>query len=327
MGAAVAPPLARGSDVVLAVEAASICGTDLHLWRWDEWAASRLHPPRVVGHEISGHVVAVGPDADSSLMGRQVAVESHIVCGTCSACLKGMGHVCPNTRILGVDVDGGFCEQLAVPSANIRPVPEGTPPHLAAFLEPMGNAVHSCEPHELAGRVVVIYGCGPIGCAAVGIAVAEGAATVVAVDPNPYRLELAQAMGATHCVEDPQDHAVLQAAGGAPDVVLEMSGAPQAIASALRVVAAGGAVSLLGIGSSVTLDLATDVVMRGVTVFGIVGRRLFGTWERSERYLLQGIIDPTPLFTHHLPLSDIEFAMQLMNEGRCGKISLHPFGD
>ena len=189
-------PVPGPGEVLLRVAAASVCGTDVHLYDWNPWAAARVRPPRVIGHEICGVVVGRGPGADMP-DGRRVAVESHIVCRECNACLRGDFHVCLRTRILGVDVDGGFARLVVVPQANVFPIGDDITAEVAAALEPVGNAVHACAYGELRDRTVVVFGCGPIGCAAVAIARARGAAAVIAVDRNRYRLDLAERMGAT----------------------------------------------------------------------------------------------------------------------------------
>ncbi|MHB8717959.1 MAG: zinc-binding dehydrogenase [Candidatus Dormibacteria bacterium] len=318
-------PPGRG-QVLLRVVAASVCGSDVHLHDWNPWAAARVHPPRVMGHEICGEVVATGDGVDLAA-GVRVATESHLVCGVCPACRRGDTHVCPNTRILGVDVDGGFTDFLVVPQENVIPVGGALAPYVASALEPVGNAVHACSRGELEGRRVAVFGCGPIGCAAVAIARAEGA-EVVAIDRNAYRLELAERMGAHHLViaADDVEDAVRRAAGDTVDCALEMSGAPAAVVAATRVVRPGGWISLLGIGDSpTTLDLSNDVVMKGITLHGVVGRRVPQTWEQTLGYVNSGAIDVAALITHHFPIGEIDAAIALMKSGQCGKVALRPF--
>jgi threonine 3-dehydrogenase len=313
-------------DLLLRVAAASVCGTDVHLYDWNPWAAARVHPPRVIGHEICGEVVGRGPGADLA-DGRRVAVESHIVCGECNSCLRGDFHVCLRTRILGVDVDGGFTRLVVVPQANVFPIGDDMTAEVAAALEPVGNAVHACAYGELRDRTVVVFGCGPIGCAAVAIARAEGAAAVIAVDRNRYRLGLAERMGATSLVMADADveRNVRAAAGADIDCALEMSGAPSAVVAATRLVRPGGWVSLLGIGDEPTsLDLSDDVVMKGISMHGVVGRRLPQTWEATMEYVRSGAVDAGALITHHRVMSEIEGVIDLIKSGQCGKVSLHP---
>jgi threonine 3-dehydrogenase len=213
---------------------------------------------------------------------------------------------------------------VVVPARNAWPV-GGLAPKIAAAMEPFGNAVHACSKGDLDGRTVAIFGCGPIGCAAVAVAKAQGAAQIIALDRNDYRLALAEKMGATSLVQASADEApaVRNAAGGDIDCALEMSGSPQAVLSAVHVVRPGGWISLLGIGDDpTTLDLASDVIDKGLTLYGIIGRRQFETWETTTRYITDGTVDVEALITHELPLDDIEAAMQLMKSGQSGKISL-----
>jgi threonine 3-dehydrogenase len=314
-------------EVLLRVAAASVCGTDVHLYDWNPWAAARVHPPRVIGHEICGSVVGRGPGADLPDGGR-VAVESHIVCRDCNSCRRGDFHVCLNTRILGVDVDGGFTTLVAVPQVNVFAIADDTTSEVAAALEPFGNAVHACSYGDLAGRTVAVFGCGPIGCAAIAVARAEGADSVIAVDLNRYRLDLAERMGATHAVmaDDNVERNVRAAVAGADiDCALEMSGAPSAVVAATRLVRPGGWISMLGIGDEpTTLDLSNDVVMKGISMHGVVGRRLPQTWEATMQYVRSGAIDAGALITHRYAMSDIERVIELIKSGQCGKVSLHP---
>ena len=323
----VAEPRPGSGELLLRVEAASVCGTDVHLYDWNPWAAARVHPPRVIGHEICGQVIGRGAGADLD-DGTRVAVESHIVCGQCSFCRRGESHVCASTRILGVDVDGGFTELVVVPQVNVVPVGSNTPAEVAAALEPIGNAVHACSFGDLRDRTVVVFGCGPIGCAAVAVARADGAAAVIAVDRNAYRLDLAERMGATRIVlaGDAVEAAVRDAAaGGEIDCVLEMSGSPSAVVAATRLVRPGGWISLVGIGDEpTTIDLSNDVVMKGITLHGVVGRRIPDTWQRTIEYVRSGAIDAGALITHHFAMSEIKGAIELIKSGRCGKVSLRP---
>jgi threonine 3-dehydrogenase len=314
-------------EVLLRVAAASVCGTDVHLYDWNPWAAARVHPPRIIGHELCGEVVGRGPGADLA-DGLRVAIESHIVCGRCNSCLRGAFHVCVNTRILGVDVDGGFTTLVVVPQANVFPIGDDISSDVAAALEPVGNAVHACSYGELAGRTVAVFGCGPIGCAAIAIARAEGAVAVIAIDRTRYRLDLAERMGATAqlMADDNVERNVRTAAAGADiDCVLEMSGAARAVAAATRLVCPGGWISLLGIGDEPTaLDLSNDVVMKGVSLNGVVGRRLPQTWEATMAYVRSGAVDAGALITHHHAMSEIEGVIGLIKSGQCGKVSLRP---
>ena len=321
-------PEPAAGEVLLRVVATSVCGTDVHLYDWNPWASARVRPPRVVGHEVCGEVVAWGEGVQDPPIGTRVAVESHIVCGHCDECRRGDFHVCENTQILGVDVDGAFATHLAVPVANVWPVGDAVAPDIAAAMEPFGNAVHACSYGDLEGRTVVVFGCGPIGCAAIAVAQVRGAARVIGVDRNAYRLGLAEHMGANAVIqatEEPVDAAVRRLAGDAIDCVLEMSGSPVAVASATRLVRPGGWISLLGIGDGPdVVDLSSDVVMKGLSLYGIAGRRIPETWEQVTAYVQDGVIDVRPLITHSFALRDIDGAIELMKSGQCGKVTLAP---
>lgn len=324
----VADPRPAAGELLLRVAATSVCGTDVHLYDWNAWAAARVHPPRIVGHEVCGEVIGWGEGVSRPALGTRVAVESHIVCGHCDECRRGDFHVCENTRILGVHVDGAFAATMTVPLANVWPVGDSVAPEVAAAMEPFGNAVHACSYGDLDARTVVIFGCGPIGCAAIAVARVQGAARVIGVDRNQYRLELAERMGAHALVkagDEPVDGAVRDAAGGEIDCALEMSGSSVAVASATRLVRPGGWISLLGLGDQPdVIDLSNDVVMKGLSLYGVVGRRIPATWERTTKYVKGGIVDVAALITHRFALDEIDAAMTLMKSGQCGKVTLTP---
>jgi threonine 3-dehydrogenase len=321
-------PAAAAGQVLLRVLATSVCGTDVHLYDWNPWAAGRVHPPRVMGHEMCGEVIEWGDGVNAPAIGTRVAVESHIWDGVCDECRRGDFHVCENTRLLGVDVDGGFAPLVAVPARNAWPVGDSVAPPTAAAMEPIGNAVHACSYGDLSGRTVAVFGCGPIGCAAIAVARAEGASRVVGIDRNEYRLDLAERMGAHAVVligDQPADAEIRLAAGGKVDCALEMSGSAVAVASATRLVRPGGWISLLGLGDAPdVIDLSNDVVMKGLSLFGVIGRRIPATWERTTAYVRDGVIDVSALITHHFPLSEIDDAIALMKSGQCGKVTLTP---
>jgi threonine 3-dehydrogenase len=264
------------------------------------------------------------------IAGTFVAAETHVVDHTCRQCQRGLYHLCENVRVLGVDRDGSFAGYVLLPAENCWRNAPGLTPEIAALQEPFGNAVHAATAGPLKDNAVAIFGLGPIGLCAVGIARAEGAAAVYGVEPNPYRRELAERMGAT-AVFAPSDQTVSEirkANGGVGvDVVLEMSGHPVAIEQGLQALHSGGWMSLLGIGDQpVTLDLNELVVTKGITIYGIFGRRIWDTWERTSAYLSSGKVDVSPLITHRFPLDDFQEAMAQMKSGRSGKVVLLPNG-
>jgi threonine 3-dehydrogenase len=321
-------PTPGPGEVLLRVEAASICGTDLHLFTWDAWAAENLVPPRVLGHEIAGRVAAVGSGVRRVREGDLVGVESHLFCWSCAQCRRGEMHLCRNLRVIGVHTDGGFAEHVVIPEANAIES-NGLDPAVVALQEPMGNAVHAAFVEPIEGRSVLVTGCGPIGLCAVGIARAAGASVVIATDTEPYRLDLARAMKADIALDaaDPATRQTVMDAtdGDGVDVVLEMSGAPAALDLALDLVTRGGRISLLGIfGGPVPVDLSDEVIMRGVRLHGIFGRRIYDTWERTQALLRSGALDVTPILTHRLDLADWRQAFDLIASRHAGKVVLIP---
>ncbi len=320
-------PTPGPGEVLLRVEAASICGTDLHLFEWDAWAADNLVPPRILGHELAGTVLATGSGVARVKEGDLVGVESHLFCWECAQCTRGEMHLCRDLRVIGVHTDGGFAEQVVIPEANAIES-NGLDPAVVALQEPMGNAVHAAFVEPIEGRSVLVTGCGPIGLCAVGIAKAAGASLVIATDTEPYRLELATAMGADLTLDaaDPSTVDRLREATGGDgvDVVLEMSGAAAALEQALQAITRGGSVSLLGIfGAPPTVDLSELVIMKGVRLHGIYGRRIYDTWERTQA-LLRGGLDVTPVITHRLALEEWPQAFDLIASRHAGKVVLRP---
>lgn len=317
-------------EALVEVRAASICGTDHHVYSWDDWAKQRVHPPHIMGHETAGVVAAIGPDVTGFQIGDHVSIETHITCGVCHSCRTGQGHICENVQILGVDRDGSFAQYLTVPAGNLWRNPKEMPFDVAAAQEPLGNAVHTVFAGEITGKTVLITGLGAIGLFAIGVARAAGAGPIIATEVNAFRRGLGEKMGAD-LVVDPMATDDLPAlvrsrtGGSGVDVVLEMSGHPQAIRDAIRSCRMGARVSMLGLPSRpVELDLAEQVIMRGITLQGITGRRMFDTWYKTRSLLESGRLDIAPLITHRLPLAEYDRAMELLHEGNCGKIVLIP---
>ena len=321
-------PTPGAGEVLLRMEAASICGTDYHIYTWDGWAAETVVPPRILGHELAGRVVACGAGVTRVREGDLVGVESHIVDWTCAQCRAGNEHLCRNLRVIGVHVDGGFAEYVVIPEANAIES-NGLDPSVVALQEPMGNAVHAAFVEPIEGRSVLVTGCGPIGLCSVGIARAAGASLVVATDTEPYRLELARTMGA-HLALDAADPAtperIRDATGGdGVEVVLEMSGAQAALDQALSVITRGGRISLLGIfGQPVRLDISNLVIEQGLRIHGVFGRRIYDTWERTQALLRSGALDVSPILTHRFDLADWERGFALIAARHAGKVVLVP---
>jgi threonine 3-dehydrogenase len=327
-------PSPRPGEVLLRVEAASICGTDQHILRWDAWAAARLRSlPMTFGHEIAGTVVAAGPEVHHLRTGTFVSAEGHVYCGFCPTCRRGRMHICENLRILGVDFDGGFADYVVIPERNAWEVDPRIPPDVASIHDPFGNAVHTLFIDDGAAEVatgsVAVIGCGPIGLFAVGIARALGARRILAIEPNEFRQDLAKRMGAD-AVIDPTREDVVETVMRSTDahgveVVLEMSGVPAAIDQATRMVAPGGRVALLGLPPGpVELDLTDHVIFKEARLYGVTGRELFRTWQQMTTLLATGMVDVSPVITHRFPLERWQEAFEVTASGRSGKVILLP---
>ncbi|HEY1013597.1 MAG TPA: L-threonine 3-dehydrogenase [Herpetosiphonaceae bacterium] len=324
-------PVPARDEVLIRVRATTICGTDLHIYKWDPWAQSRLKPPMVFGHEMAGEIVAAGADVATVKVGDYVSAETHIVCGHCYQCRTGASHICRNVEIIGVDRPGCFAEYIAVPAINVWRNAADLPPALAAAQEPFGNAVHTALATNLATRNVLVTGCGPIGLFAIGIAKASGAHQIFATDVNPKRLEMARAMGATHPLDSRDDvvrHILAATEGEGVDVLLEMSGHPGAIDQGFKSLRYGGFASILGLPSNAVpeFDLANHIVFKGATVYGVSGRKMYETWYQTRALIGTGKVDLRPIITHHLPLEEFETAFELMLKGEAAKVALYPHG-
>ncbi|MDX1691529.1 MAG: L-threonine 3-dehydrogenase [Acidimicrobiia bacterium] len=316
-------------EVLLRVKAASICGTDLHIRTWGPWAADHVSPPLVVGHEMCGIVEAHGPRVDGPAIGQLVSVESHVVDGTCLWCRTAKGHLCPNTEILGVHRDGVFADYVVVPASNAWIDPPDMPLSVASLQENFGNAVHTVMKPEIAGRKVLVTGCGPVGLMAIATAKALGARSVYATDLSAYRLSMALRMGADLALDPREDDVAGQiladTEGEGVDVLLEMSGAEAALESGFGLLKPGGEAALLGLASKpISFDLDDAVIFKGATVYGIAGRRLWETWYQMRGLLRAGSVDLAPLVTHRFALDDFDAAFDLMASGECGKVVMFP---
>ena len=320
-------------EVLVEVAAASICGTDLHIFEWDSWAAGRMRVPITFGHEVAGTVVAVGLEVHNVTTGAFVSVEGHTYCGFCPQCRKGRAHICERMTILGVDFDGAFAEYVTVPEKNVWLVDKRIPPDVASIHDPFGNAVHTAfvagGAEEIPTATVVVLGCGPIGLFAIGICRAVGARQVLAVEPNDFRQGLAKEMGADLVIdpttEDPVTAVAAATDGHGAEVVLEMSGVPKVIEQGTRMLAGGGRLALLGLPTGpVTLNLTDDVIFKEARLFGVTGREIFRTWEQASTLLATGMVDPSPVITHRFDLDDFEEAFRTAASGRAGKVILTP---
>lgn len=314
-------------DVIIRILRTGICGTDVHIYGWDEWARQRVRPPLVVGHEFAGVIEAVGPSVEGLKPGDVVSGEGHIGCGHCFFCRTGQGHICRVTQIIGVDRDGCFTNLFRFPAANVWKVRPGIPLDVAAIFDPFGNAMHTVMAQSVAGKTVAVMGAGSIGLMACKIASVAGALSVYAIDPQSHKRRLAESFGATATFAPEgnwkQQLAACTRESSGVDVVLEMSGNPRAIRDAFEIVRPGGEVALLGIPpSDVQLNLAESIIFKAVTVRGINGRLMFETWYQCEQFLAEHKVDLQPLITHRFPYRDWQKAFEVMLRGEAVKVIL-----
>ena len=324
-------PEVRHGEVLVRVTAASICGTDLHIYGWDRWSQGRIKPPVTLGHEFCGVVEQVGPDVTSVHAGDFVSAEMHVNCGHCHQCRLGEAHICPNVRVIGIDQDGAFAEFVKIPATNIWKLDAAISERYAAILDPLGNAVHTVLAGEIAGQTALVTGCGPIGLMSIAVAKACGGSTVFATETNAHRREMAKQMGADVVINPSTEDAVKrilgETGGTGVDVLLEMSGVPSAIQQGFKALRSGGRASLLGIPTeNVPLDLVNDVIFKGATVQGIYGRRMYQTWVQMTALLKAGRLNLEPLFGEKVGLDKFEAAFAKLQSGMAGKILIYPNG-
>ncbi|WOI53740.1 L-threonine 3-dehydrogenase [Parvularcula sp. LCG005] len=321
----VAMPQIGPNDVLIKVRRTAICGTDIHIYNWDEWAQATIPVPMTVGHEFMGEIVELGAEVAGYNVGDRVSAEGHITCGHCRNCRAGKRHLCRNTVGIGVSRTGCFAEYISVPAFNLYKLPEAVSDDLGAILDPFGNAVHTALTFDLVGEDVLITGAGPIGAMAAGVAHFVGARNIVITDINPHRLELAKTMGATRTVNVAEEklHDVMAELGMTEgfDVGLEMSGAPAGFASMIDTMNHGGKIALLGIlPDGAGIDWS-KVIFKGLEMHGIYGRRMFETWYKMGA-LLQSGLKLDPIITHRLPADRFQEGFDAMRSGRSGKVVL-----
>lgn len=319
----------KEDEVLVKVNYTSVCGTDYHIYNYDAWAQKRLKLPFTAGHEFSGEVVKLGSDVTNVALGDIVSAETHIICNKCEFCLSGNGHICENTKIIGVDTDGCFAEYVRIPAMNCFINSKDANPLYLSVQEPLGNAVHTMSHFPIEGKTVVVVGCGPIGLMGVNVSKAYKAKKIIAIEVNEYRLNLAKELGADVVINPLKEDViarVLEETGGrGADVVGEFSGNKTAIEQAFKYVKAGGGLSLLGIPSKdIDIDLANDVVFKGIQIYGVVGRLIFKTWHQVRDLIDNDMLDLDKVITHVMKLSEVDEAMQLMKSGNSGKIVLIP---
>ncbi len=313
------------NDVLIRVEKTGICGTDLHIYQWDKWAQATVPTPLVIGHEFVGRIVEVGSNVSDFFPGETVSGEGHVVCGRCRNCLAGRRHLCAHTKGIGVNRPGAFAEYLALPMTNVWRHHDDVNHDIAAIFDPLGNAVHTALSFPVLGEDVLITGAGPIGAMAAAVARHAGARHVVITDVNPYRLELAKKMGATHAVNVSKERVadIQQQLGMTEgfDVGLEMSGAAAAFREMLANMCHGGKIAMLGIPSE---EMAIDwntVVFNMLTIKGIYGREMYETWYKMTVMLESGL-NIAPIITHRFPAAEFEKGFAVMKSGESGKVIL-----
>lgn len=320
-------PACADDEVLIQVVATSICGTDVHIYEWNDWAKSRIPVPQTMGHEFVGKIVKVGKFVSSHSVGETVVAETHIVCNTCEFCINNKKHICENTKVLGVDTDGAFAQYIAIPAQNAMKVNPKINPDYLSILEPLGNAVHTVNSTDVKDKTVAVVGCGPIGLMAIDVAKANQAKTIIAIEVNEYRLNKAIELGADIVInplhEDVTKRIMELTDGRGVDVICEMSGKESAIVDAFSYIKAGGHYAMLGVpNGSITINVATDIVFKGITIVGITGRKMFETWDQVKALLDADALHLDKIVTHKFPFDQLEEGMTLMESGNCGKVVL-----
>ncbi len=327
-------PTIGSQDVLIKIKAASICGSDLPIFDWDEtWVRKTIQPGQIVGHEFCGVVVERGKNVETVELGELVTAEGHLNCRVCPRCQNGEGHVCPNLKLVGFDHPGAFAEYIAVPESNIIHL-KGLPLVIAAIQDPFGNAVHAVTKVALPNTSVLVTGCGPVGLMIVGLAKLLGACQIFATDISQYRLDLAVKMGADYALNPKKDDvdSIITKETGADlgvDILFEASGSPQAFMQGFRLLRNAGVSVLLGLAKQpILFDFANGMIVRGITTYGIVGRIMYRTWDQASKFLdvkrNLRTIDLFPIITHRLLFEDFKEGINLMRSGLCGKVILFP---
>ncbi len=318
-------PVISSDDVLVKVKLAGICGTDLHIYKWDEWSKKRIKQTVIIGHEFVGEIVDIGSNVNHLKKGQRVSAEGHITCGHCQYCQNGKGHICKDVKIIGIDTDGCYAENIKMPAKKIWSVHETISHRYAAIFDPLGNAMHTVMSQPIAMKTILITGAGSIGLFAIAIAKANGAEKIIISEPNPYKRELAVKVGADF-VLDPTDKNIEKeimdiTRGNGPDILLEMSGNPGALRMGLDLLSKGGTASLLGIPErEVPINIAEEIIFKGITIHGITGRRMFETWYQCQSFLLRDGKSIDPIITHTVSIDKIEDGFHLMENNMAAKV-------
>lgn len=316
-----APKMGAG-DVRIKVLYAGVCGTDMHIYRWDDWAQNRIKPPLILGHEFVGKIIDMGKHVTGYEKGQLVSAECHIVCGVCTLCRTDRRHLCEKTEIIGVDRRGAFCEEVVVPAENLWSVSKGIAPQSAAIFDPLGNAMHTVKTFPVGGKSVLITGAGAIGLAAVAMARYDGAKHITVVEPNAEKQKLAKELGADE-VLSPDDNLQKATESHKPEVLLEMSGNQNAITAGLQTLGMGGQAAMLGLPSApISLDLSELVIFKGLTLRGVVGRRMFETWAQVDGFVKENPNVPEKLISHIISARNFEDAFETLESGKAMKMVL-----
>ncbi len=318
-------PIIGNEELLVKIKKTAICGTDLHIYKWDEWSQNTIKTPMVIGHEYVGVVAEKGKNVYSFEIGDRIVGEGHLICGTCRNCRRGMSHVCENTVGIGVNIDGAFAEYLKIPASNALKLNDRISDDMGALMDPFGNATHTALSFPLLGEDVLVTGAGPIGCMAIAVCKHAGARHVVVSDVNDDKLNLAKKMGATRTFnpmkEDIKKIRDEEEIFHGFDVGLEMSGAPAALNLMIEEMYNGGKIALLGILPSDTKIKWDKVIFKGLELKGIYGRKMYETWYKMEQMLYSGL-DLSPVITHHFHCTDFQKGFDAMESGEASKVIL-----
>ena len=317
-------PQVGHNDVLIKIKKTAVCGTDLHIYKWDDWAKRTIKTPLVIGHEYVGEVAAMGSEVTGLRIGDRVTGEGHIACGICRNCKRGRQHICEKTIGLGVNTNGAFAEYVVVPSSNVLKINKSIPDEIVSIMDPLGNATHTTLSFPIIGEDVLVTGAGLIGSMCIAIARFAGARYVVATETNPYRIELAKKMGANRVINPLKENledVVKDFSIKGFDIGLECSGSPEAFNDMVAHMYNSGKISMLGIPPSHTYVDWDKIIFKGITIKGIYGREMYETWYHMEQMLMSGL-DISPMITHRLKADEFEQAFAIMEEGNCGKVIL-----
>ena len=321
----VAKPVIKTNDVMIKITHTAICGTDLHIYKWDDWAKKTIKTPLVIGHEFCGVICEIGAGVKNLKVGDRVSGEGHLTCGNCRNCRAGKRHLCHKTIGIGVHRDGAFAEYLSLPESNVWPIHNDISSEIASFFDPLGNAVHTALSFDITGEDVLITGAGPIGLMCVAICKYSGAKNIVITDINEYRLAIAKELGASKTINIKNDsidnHLEKLGIKYGFDVGLEVSGNPTAFNSMLTNMYHGGSIALLGILPNNTKIDWDDVIFKGLKIKGIYGREMYETWHKMVQ-ILRGGLNVKKILTHTFPISNYQEAFNILDIGQCGKVVL-----